>query len=307
MAPSPFDSKYRAAYRLDNMSRVLEEELLQAFDYQPETHNLGFQLSSFVDSGRFSDVTVCVEEEEINAHSVILAARSPVFEAMLSSNMQEKQQKKVVLRDLDPLAVRRMLSFMYTGVVDPKLHTENEATALLEVAHRYAITSLVDICVCMLSGWLTEENVADYLMLADHVGLDNFRHTCLAFITSSPSRVAEVQTTAAFSRLAERRPALAIDILAAVIPPAKCARTTDERAMHEFRDIMQDTTDWNDDYQWDPDFESAHEVDSLLAVEEQMLLELENEERQKNDLDLALEAEADSLLCWTQCQFHAHD
>jgi hypothetical protein len=184
--------------------------------------------------------------------------------------------------------------------VNPKLQTESEATALLEVAHRYEITSLVDICVCMLSGWLTEENVADYLMLAEHVGLDKFRRRCLEFITSSHSRVAQVQTTVAFSRLAERRPALAIDILAKVIPPSKRLRTADGQAVQEFGNIMRDTTEWNDDYQWGPDSESGHDMDSLLAVEEQMLLELAND-----DCDLAMEAEAYSLLCWTECQFHA--
>lgn len=220
-------SEAAASLRAAHVGRVLEEEVLKHFDGQPDKRELGPQLGRLLDSGQFSDVVMRVGQEEISAHSAILAARSPVFEAMWSSGMREQQQKEVVMRDLDPLAIRRMLRFMYTGTLDPKLERDNEVIALLEAAHQYDIASLVDLCVSTLSSWLTEENAAEYLMIAEHAGLEGFRRRCLDFITNSHSRVAEVQTTEAFTRLAEKRPHLAIEILAKAIPPAKRIRPSE--------------------------------------------------------------------------------
>mmetsp|Transcript_70565 Transcript_70565/g.163082 ORF Transcript_70565/g.163082 Transcript_70565/m.163082 type:complete len:368 (+) Transcript_70565:138-1241(+) len=213
------------ALRASHAGRVLEDELLKALNAQPDKRELGPQLGALLDSGRFADVVVRVGQEEISAHSAILAARSPVFEAMWSSGMREQQQKEVVIKDLDPAAVRRMLRFMYTGALDTKLEKDSDAIALLEVAHQYDVASLVELCVSTLSSWLTEDKAAEYLMIAEHAGLESFRRRCLDFITSSHSRVAEVQTTEAFARLAEKRPHLAVEILAKAIPPSKRART----------------------------------------------------------------------------------
>jgi len=212
--------------RASHVGRVLEEELFKNLGKElDKKRELGPQLGALLDSGRFADVVVRLGQEEIKAHSAILAARSPVFEAMWSSGMREQQQKEVVIKDLDPTAVRRMLRFMYTGALEVKLEKDSEAIALLEVAHQYDVASLVELCVTTLSSWLTEDKAAEYLMIAEHAGLEFFRKRCLEFITSSHTRVAEVQATEAFTRLAEKRPHLAVEILAKAIPPAKRSRS----------------------------------------------------------------------------------
>jgi len=220
---SPASSSY--------VARIVEEEfakLMSARSSRTEdARELGPQLGKLLDSGRFADVIVRVgQEEEIRAHSAILAARSHVFDAMWSSGMKEEQQKEVCIKDLEPTAVRRMLRFLYTGALDVKLEADTEAISLLEVAHQYDVASLVELCVVTLSSWLTEDKAAEYLMIAEHLGLAGFRQRCLEFITSSHGRVSEVQATEGFASLAQRRPELAVEILAKAIPPAKRARAT---------------------------------------------------------------------------------
>lgn len=61
-------------------------------------------LRNLLDSQMFSDVTIQVGDERIQAHRNILAARSPVFAAMLSSGMTEGREKKIAIKDLDPKA-----------------------------------------------------------------------------------------------------------------------------------------------------------------------------------------------------------
>lgn len=181
--------------------------------------DLGAQFGSLLDSGRSTDVVVKVGEEEIRAHSIILAARSPVFDAMWTTSMKEQAEREVSITDLEPSAVHRMIRFMYTGTLTSELSNDNETIALLEAAHRYQVAVLVELCVLALSSRLTVEIVAERLMVADLAGLESLRRACLVFITSSSGRVAAVQATEGFAKLAHKRPHLALDILATAFPP----------------------------------------------------------------------------------------
>jgi hypothetical protein len=62
-----------------------------------------------------SDVTLVVEGQEIFAHRLILAARSPVFAAMFSHKMVESRENVVRLEDISEPVFRQLLKFMYTG------------------------------------------------------------------------------------------------------------------------------------------------------------------------------------------------
>jgi len=181
--------------------------------------DLGKCLGDLFDGGHFTDVVLVVGEERINAHSIILAARSPVFDAMWCSSMQEQALKQVIIEDLEPSAVRRMLRFMYTGSCGQSLNNDGDTVSLLEAAHRYQVSVLIEHCVAALSSRLTVEIVAERLMVADLAGLEGLRKACLAFITDSTARVAAVQSTDGFGQLTKKRPHLAIDILAAAFPP----------------------------------------------------------------------------------------
>eukprot|EP00411_Alexandrium_monilatum_P022397 CAMPEP_0175221020 /NCGR_PEP_ID=MMETSP0093-20121207/20090_1 /TAXON_ID=311494 /ORGANISM="Alexandrium monilatum, Strain CCMP3105" /LENGTH=377 /DNA_ID=CAMNT_0016514557 /DNA_START=21 /DNA_END=1154 /DNA_ORIENTATION=+ len=181
--------------------------------------DLGNQLGAFLDSGHLTDVVVKVGDESIRAHSAILAARSPVFDAMWSTSMKEQADKEVTITDLEPTAVHRMIRFMYTGALPSELTNDNETISLLEAAHRYQVSVLVELCVVALSSRLTVEVVAERLMVADLAGLESLRRACLMFITSSSGRVAAVQATEGYAKLAQKRPHLALDILATAFPP----------------------------------------------------------------------------------------
>lgn len=184
--------------------------------------DLSSSFGSLLDVGRMSDVTVVCGEERINAHSVVLAARSPVFEKMWSppwsTALQEGEQKEVKI-DLEPAAVKRMLRFMYTGSLGEELQNDSETVSLLEAAHHYQVNVLIEHCVAALSSHLTVDIVAERLMVADLAGLESLRRACLSYITDSTGRVAAVQTTEGFAQLTKKRPHLAVDILAAAFPP----------------------------------------------------------------------------------------
>ncbi|CEG39629.1 Proteins containing BTB/POZ and Kelch domains, involved in regulatory/signal transduction processes [Plasmopara halstedii] len=77
------------------------------------------------------------------AHRFILAASSPPFRAMLTGNMRESSLRDVVLHDIEPNTVEKMLHFMYTG--DVVLNLES-VLGLLIAAEMYELVALREMC-----------------------------------------------------------------------------------------------------------------------------------------------------------------
>mmetsp|Transcript_46317 Transcript_46317/g.148758 ORF Transcript_46317/g.148758 Transcript_46317/m.148758 type:complete len:375 (+) Transcript_46317:80-1204(+) len=182
---------------------------------------LGKQLGGLLDTGRHADVQIIIGAERIAAHSLILSARSPVFEAMWAHAMRENSEMSVTIDDLEPTAVRAMVKFMYTGTLDNELANDSITVALMKAAHKYEVADLFDHCNAVLSSDLTEECALNHLMLADMFGSERLRGTCLEFVTRSSQRIARVQQSLTFQELVKTRPHLLAEILVAGFPPAK--------------------------------------------------------------------------------------
>lgn len=193
-------------------------------EHNEALQDLSAQLGAFLTEDRHADVTIRVGEEAIRAHSQILAARSPVFEAMLSHPMKEQIERTIIISDVEVAVVRRMLGFIYAGSIK-KLGNDADTVSLLKLAHAYQVAVLVRLCATALSSGLTESLAVERLMLADLVGIEELRSRCLDFITSCTDTIAAVQSTEAFAQLTLQRPHLVAEILAAIFPPVKVART----------------------------------------------------------------------------------
>lgn len=179
-------------------------------------------MRGLLESRLFSDVTIEVGDESIEAHRNVLAARSPVFGAMLSSSMQEGRERKIVVKDLEPRAVRDMIGYLYTGSVKPEtLEDDDLCLNLLQAAHCYKVDGLVMSCAELIGKRLALSTVCDRLEFADLLGCENLKSRCLSFIYQ---HMAEVQNTEAYSKLC-RRPSLLMDIIAVLSPAAKRRRT----------------------------------------------------------------------------------
>nr|CAB3482450.1 unnamed protein product [Digitaria exilis] len=64
-----------------------------------------------------ADVTFNVRGEIVEAHKVILAARSPVFKALFFGLMSEKREGHVTIQDMEPDVFKALLRFVYAGSV----------------------------------------------------------------------------------------------------------------------------------------------------------------------------------------------
>ncbi|ELU11118.1 hypothetical protein CAPTEDRAFT_161127 [Capitella teleta] len=187
---------------------------------------LSDDLGNLFDSSGFSDVTLCVGGREFQVHKAILAARSPVFNAMFEHEMEEKKQNRVEINDVDHEVMKEMLRFFYTGRA-PNL--DKMADDLLAAADKYAVERLKVMCEEALCSNLTIENVSEVLVLADLHSAEQLKTHAIDFINSHATDVMETQ---GWTHMLQSQPHLVADAFKALAsqqspplgPPRKRAK-----------------------------------------------------------------------------------
>lgn len=177
-----------------------------------------------LETGEHSDVTLRFGDESLEAHWLVLAARSTVFAAMRHTPMKESLGMEICISDLDPMAVRDMVTFLYTGEVRrAAMEADDPALALLQAGHRYEVSSLVGLCASALAERFAVESVSERLEVAEMISSVSFKAQCLKFIRA---HILEVKETESYARLVARRPALLKDVIDIITGPfAKRAKT----------------------------------------------------------------------------------
>ncbi|KAJ3670234.1 hypothetical protein LUZ60_010558 [Juncus effusus] len=160
-----------------------------------------------------SDVTFEVNGEKFHAHRLLLATRSPVFNAELFGPWNENNKKNIKVNEMEPMVFEAMLHFVYTDM----LPNFNEASKdgnkesnqisliqmfqhLLAAADRYALERLKILCEDKLSNSITINTVATTLILAEKHNCSNLKARCIEFITS-PQCLVKVALTDGYFEL----------------------------------------------------------------------------------------------------------
>ncbi|KAL4636259.1 speckle-type POZ protein-like A isoform X1, partial [Arapaima gigas] len=145
---------------------------------------LSDDLGNLWECSRFTDCSLYVGGQEFKAHKSILAARSPVFNAMFEHEMEESKKNRVDISDVDPDVFKEMMGFIYTGKA-PNL--DKMADNLLAAADKYALERLKVMCEEALCSSLSVENVADILILADLHSAEQLKAQAIDFINRQSS------------------------------------------------------------------------------------------------------------------------
>ena len=83
------------------------------------SHDLGQVLAD----KEFSDIEIHCDETVFPCHQLILAARSPVFKAMIQAEIMEKQTKKIVINESNPRVISHWISWRKLSVTSSGLPT----------------------------------------------------------------------------------------------------------------------------------------------------------------------------------------
>ena len=95
-------------------------------------------------NGHFCDVSLEIgsgdDQARLKAHSIVLCAASPFFYTALNSDMKEKKEGVIRLKDTTKTAMEEILEFLYTGYIE--VNNEENAFELLIQADYFLIPSL---------------------------------------------------------------------------------------------------------------------------------------------------------------------
>ncbi|GFY68313.1 TD and POZ domain-containing protein 3 [Trichonephila inaurata madagascariensis] len=150
---------------------LTQEETLECEDLESKTTSLDLirilqeNLESLYKENFLCDMKLKTKTRTFPAHKFILGARSPVFKAMFTNDMKERNSECVNIEDLDDDTVQRMLQYMYTATV-PDLQWDS-ACNLYTAANKYVILSLKSKCSSFLKDNLSTDNACDLLILSD--------------------------------------------------------------------------------------------------------------------------------------------
>lgn len=195
---------------------------------------LAADVARLLDEGVATDVSlVCSGGQAVQAHRLILSARSPVFRAMFGSKMREAQSGEVKLDETEQPMLSHFLHYLYNGSLIEGL-PEVELWAVIALAHRYEVEVLLEECAQRLQAKLTTDNAATFLAEADRLSIDCLKSAALDFMVRDSGTLEEVQASAAYDVLPA---ALLKELLA-------CATGTRKRRREPGSREFSDDTDW---------------------------------------------------------------
>ena len=166
-------------------------EVIEKVKVQPSTLLDNFRallaLSKEEKKEKMCDVAIKVIEKEnkspplacFYAHKAILAIRSPVFAKMFSHDMKENTTDTIELCDIEPLVLKELLTYIYTGV-SPNI--KDHAASLLYHAEKYQLGHLKSLCEQSLSYDLQTDNATRILLLADACDAQQLKRNALLFM-----------------------------------------------------------------------------------------------------------------------------
>ena len=161
----PEEERYRRKH-VPSTSPLKDKTGSTEYLYSPATHS-SEALSTLADmraSRDLVDVTIQAGDLSLGVHRIALAACSPYFRAMFLGDNRESAEGVVVIKELDPTAVRDIVDFCYSGKI--KIDTTNVLN-ILPAACLFQLSGVQEACCTFLTAQLHPSNCLGFRKFAD--------------------------------------------------------------------------------------------------------------------------------------------
>ena len=129
-------------------------------------------LESVYEKMEDTNFTLIFEGKEVPCHKHILAAASPVLEAMVKNKHREAVECEATMVDLSEEAGQAFLRYIYTGKVQENL-LNKLALAFLALGEMHDLQDLKNMAVTELLGRLEKENMVDMASIGEFFRADD--------------------------------------------------------------------------------------------------------------------------------------
>ena len=170
------------------------ESLAESMSADPSKHRqeLLERLDILRNNNSFCDVTIAVKDKEFKAHTAVLAAASPFFLTLRTSNMKESNEQliKVELEEATETVMEDALKYFYTGNVTV---VEERAHNLIATANFLLLPSLKTMAGNVLKETVSTENCVFNYYFADKYECVELKEKCREVINTNFSVVMETE------------------------------------------------------------------------------------------------------------------
>ncbi|XBI62048.1 hypothetical protein VPH35_042747 [Triticum aestivum] len=145
------------------------------------------QLGKLLVSGDGADVCFLVENSEIHAHHLLIAARSPILCEAMAGAVNIRDDNLIQVDGMKADVFKAMLNFVYTDKLEPLVST-GAAGEMLGAACRFGLDRMKAICQNFLAEHISKDNALHMLKLA-HAHCHNcskLEDYCIEFIRPWP-------------------------------------------------------------------------------------------------------------------------
>ena len=173
--------------------RVLGKEISSSGSSKLEVSGDGSKealkkISASFNMEKLSDFVVKCGAKEFKCHKLILACGSPVFEAMIMSNMKEGNESELNIDDFDEDTIESLLRYIY---FDKVASLDKQAESLLAAADKYDLAGLKAVCEWNLAQRVNVDNAIDLLLLADMHNATELKRFILEYISGSGAAITQ--------------------------------------------------------------------------------------------------------------------
>jgi len=142
---------------------------VDTIDYQDHGHSSSaLKLMDELRKKRsFCDVTIAVEECDISAHRLVLAASSPYFYAMFTGDFPESTSSKIEIKNVDSQTMQALVNYAYTSHIEIR---KDNVQVLLAAAGLLQFSAVQEACTEFLKRQLDPHNCLGIHQFADMFG-----------------------------------------------------------------------------------------------------------------------------------------
>ncbi|XP_044010137.1 speckle-type POZ protein B-like [Aphidius gifuensis] len=156
------------------------------------TPQLSADLKKLLLNEQSADVTIKVGKKSFRVIKGILAVRSPIFAAMFNhEQFKENKKSEVVIEDIQEHVFEEFLHYIYT---DETKNVNKIPMELLEVAKKYQVERLENICEEVIHGTINSDNVLSILVFSNKYNVEELNEKCLEFIKKNLQDVLSKET-----------------------------------------------------------------------------------------------------------------
>ncbi|XP_073777559.1 kelch-like protein 4 isoform X1 [Danio rerio] len=146
------------------MSSNCSDEFFQATNHAEQTFR---KMETYLQHKQLCDVLLIAGDHKIPAHRLVLSAVSDYFAAMFTNDVREAKQEEIKMEGVDPEALRALVHFAYTGVLELK---EETIESLLAAACLLQLSQVIQVCCNFLMKQLHPSNCLGIRSFADAQG-----------------------------------------------------------------------------------------------------------------------------------------